>query len=105
MAVSTSRACSGPCSIAISIFSISSSRRRVVDRHGLPPRSEFFPAGGGELVRLLPVVLGDGDEAIAFETFEGRVDLPDVERPETAGGVLELGLQLVAMALPVIEER
>ena len=79
-------------------------RRRVVDRHGLPPRAELFPAGGGELVRLLPVVLGDGDETVALETFERRVDLPDVERPDAAGGLFELGLQLIAVAPPVVEQ-
>ena len=78
--------------------------RRVVDRHRLPPGAEFLASGGGELVRLLPVVLGDGDETVAFETLERRVDLPDVERPDPAGRLFELGLQLVAVAPPVVEQ-
>ena len=49
--------------------------RRVVDGHGLPPRAQFLSSGSGELVRLLAVLVGDGDETIALETFERRVDL------------------------------
>ena len=78
--------------------------RWVVHRHGLPPCAEFLPSGGGELVRLLPVFLGDDDETVTFEAFERRVDLPDVERPDPAGGLFELGLQLVAVAPPVVEQ-
>ena len=51
-----------------------------------------------------PFVLGDGDETVALETLERRVDLPDVERPHAAGGLFELGLQLVAVAPPVVEQ-
>ncbi|WP_317629869.1 hypothetical protein [Curtobacterium sp. Arg-1] len=40
----------------------------------------------------MAVVVGvaAGDQAVAFQSVQGRVDLADVQRPAPAGAVLEL---------------
>ena len=45
------------------------------------------------------------DQPVALEPGQGRVDLPDVERPGRAGALLELGAQLVAVHRPLLQQR
>ena len=57
--------------------------------------SSSAPAAVSEKVRCGPVAVVVGvDEAVALEPLQGRVDLPDVERPHLAGAVLELLAEL-----------
>src|SRR6185436_20735392 len=60
---------------------------------------------------LPPVLFGgrvpvDGlDEPVPLQPLDGRVDLPDVERPVATGSPLEGSLELVAVAGSLVEER
>src|SRR4051812_46314838 len=65
-------------------------------------------AGVGEPVGDAPVGVRRPvlrDQTVALEAVEGRVDLPDVQRPGRAGGRVELRAQLVAVAGAALEER
>ena len=44
------------------------------------------------------------DQPVALQTRQGRVDLPDVQRPGATGAVLELRPQLVAVARALLEQ-
>ena len=64
-------------------------------------------AGGRDPVPLLrslafPVV--GLDEPVPLEALEGRVDLPDVERPDLARPRLELALQPQAVLRPLAQQ-
>ena len=79
---------------------------RAVDG-GAPPGVELEAAGGGEAVG--DAALGVGvpgllDEPVAHEAVEGRVDLPDVQRPGAAGAALELAAELGAVLLALREQ-
>ena len=79
----------------------SSSRGRSAWLIGVANHSgQLGPAVVGDLVRPLPPVglRQRPDEPVALEPGQRGVDLPDVQRPGAAGGVLELGPQLVAVA-------
>ena len=70
-------------------------RRRHV-RRGAQPGLELVGPGGGQregALRAGAVVVGV-DEPVALEPLQGRVHLPDVERPHLAGAVLELLAEL-----------
>ena len=54
---------------------------------------------GGKAVKI-----EGGDEAVALGAGQGRVDLPDVQRPGAAGALLEGGLELVAVRRTLVEE-
>ncbi len=79
-------------------------RRRVAGRDGFPPRAELLATGGGQRVRLLVVRDVDVHETVTLESIEGRVHLPDVQFPDTARDGFELGLELIAVAGPGLEE-
>ena len=96
----------GVVSASASLMASSSRGRSArLDRGGEPER-QLGPARVGDLVRPLPpVVLRQrAHQAVAFQPGEGGVDLPDVQRPGAAGGLLELGPQLVAVAGAAFEQ-
>ena len=82
---------------ATSTLMTSSSRGGDVMSGGVRSQvsSSSAPAVGQreDALRAGAVVVGV-DEAVALEPLEGRVDLPDVERPHLAGAVLELLAEL-----------
>ena len=63
------------------------------------PRVELVAPGLGDGVAdaALRVLLLRLDQSVALEAGQGRVDLPDVERPGGAGRGVELVTQLVAV--------
>ena len=61
------------------------------------------PAGVGELVALLAVVVDGPHEALVLELGEGRVDRAGARPPAPAGALLELADQLVAVHRPLGE--
>ena len=82
-------------------------RRRNEVRWGAKPVGQLVVASGRDPVPLLrslafPVV--GLDESVPFEALEGRVDLPDVERPHLAGPRLELALQPQAVLRPLTQQ-
>ena len=79
-------------------------RWRLVARHRVPPRAELLRSGRGDAVGALTVALVGGDESVALEPVERRVDLADVDRPDTAGRGLEAGLQLVPVRRFPVEQ-
>ena len=75
---------------------------------GAKPVGQLALARGRDPVALprslaLPVV--GLDESVPLEPLEGRVDLPDVERPDLAGPGLELVVQPQAVLRPVTQKR
>ena len=74
---------------------------------GAPPGAELGVPRRREAVgdAALGIRLaGRLDEAVTHQPVEGRVDLPDVERPGATGARLELGAQLRAVLLALGEQ-
>src|SRR2546421_10525983 len=85
-------------------------RRWSVGGRELPPPREPLPARRRELIPLavrLALTVGTRarDQTVTGESVEGRVHLPDVERPHSTGRGLELDLQLMTIARAVREQR
>ena len=72
-------------------------RGRALDRSG-EPVGHGGPAGGGDPVGRLAVLLGRLDQPVPLQPGQRRVDLPDVQRPGPAGAGLQPRPQLVAVA-------
>ncbi len=82
-------------------------RRRRHVRGRAEPGLEFLGPRRGQrehALRAGAVVVGV-DEPVALEPLEGRVDLPDVERPHLAGAVLELLSELQPVLRPLAQQR
>ena len=104
--VITSRAWSGPSSdreqhLEEELVPRRRARRRGPCVHQAPSSSR---PDGGDGVALLPVGLVAHHQAVALQPVEGRVHLPDVERPGLARRRLEGGLQLVPVARPLVQQ-
>ena len=80
-------------------------RRRHVRRCAEPGLELLGPRRGQRegALRAGAVVVGV-DEAVALEPLQGRVDLPDVERPHLAGAVLELLAELQPVLRSLAEQ-
>jgi hypothetical protein len=84
-------------------------RRRLVDWYGFPPSTERSPTDGSEGVDLLRVGSAfsfdriDLHQSVSLQPVESCIDLANVEWPNPASRVLELGLQLIAVARAFIE--
>ena len=107
-AVTTCERLVAPPAAASSTLAIRSSPGRgVVGRALGEPAGQRPAAGGGDGVDVLAVVLGaagPGHQAVPLQAGEGRVHLPDVERPHPARVRLERALELVAVHVVVVEE-
>ena len=80
-------------------------RRRHVRGRAEPGLELVGPRRGQreDALRSGAVVVGV-DESVALEPLEGRVDLPDVERPHLAGSVLELLAELQPVLRSLAEQ-
>jgi hypothetical protein len=78
----------------------------VAGDRGGEPVGQGRPAGRGDLVGLatLGIDLPGGDQAVAFQSGQGGVDLADVQRPTLAQPPLYGGLELVAVVGPVVQQ-
>jgi len=72
----------------------------------IEPPAQLIPPGVGDLVDLLAVGLGTSrNQTVPLQAPQGRVHLPDVQRPDIPGRGLELGLQPVAVRWPGGQQR
>ena len=80
---------------------------RYEGRRCAQPPGQLLHALGRDPEALMALVVAGplaGDKAVALETLEGRVHLPDVERPDVAGARLELLAELEAVLRPLAQE-
>src|SRR5690606_2125127 len=80
-------------------------RLRTHDGGGEPVR-DFGGAGIRDLPVDVTLLVGITavDQAVALESFEGVVDLADIEWPGRARTTIELRTQLIAVARALIED-